>query len=219
MIQTTPLIGVKNGCIMQLMQPFVTVYLALCNIDKRLFCLNCSLCSSKSCDRHTERRAGNIAHAEFMAEFNRGRVTAMFTANTDVHIRSYAAAELTSHIHELADTVLVELCKGIVFVDLGIVIGIKELTGVVTAEAEGHLGKVVGTEAEEFSFLCNFVSRQSSSRNFDHGTDFVLEVDAGLADFFIGDGDNNVLNELEFLRSPTSGIMISGTIFQSGCFF
>ena len=36
-----------------------------------LLVLDCSLCSSQSCDRHTERRAGNIVQTDFVAELNR----------------------------------------------------------------------------------------------------------------------------------------------------
>ena len=46
------------------------------------------------------------------------------------------------------------------FVNLRLVIGGEELGRVVAAEAEGHLGQVVGAEAEELSFLSDLAGSQ-----------------------------------------------------------
>ena len=66
-------------------------------------------------------------------------------------------AQTDSQFDELAHAILIQLCEGIGLVDLGIVVGIQELAGIVTAEAESHLGQVVSAEGEEFSFLGDLV--------------------------------------------------------------
>ena len=58
---------------------------------------------------------------------------------------------------------------------------------------------------------------RAALRDLDHGTDLILQIECLLAAIsFIGGLDNNVLYVLKLLDvSPTSGIMISGTIFHS----
>ena len=46
-----------------------------------------------------------------MAEFNGGRIAAVFAADTDMHIGSYTSAELNCHFHKLTYADLVELCE------------------------------------------------------------------------------------------------------------
>src|SRR5699024_7833154 len=111
----------------------------------RLFlCLfDCSLCSGKAGNRNTERGAGNVIKADFVAELDRGRVAAVLTADAAVKGRAGSLTEFNSHLHQSADALLVKLRERIVFVNLLVIVSIEELTGVITAEAEGHLGKVV----------------------------------------------------------------------------
>ena len=123
-------------------------------------------------------------------------------------------------LHESANAVLVQLGEGIIFVNLGIVVGIQELTGIVTGEAEGHLGQVVGAEAEELSLLGDLVSGQSGTGDLDHGADLILQLHTGSGDLGIGRLYNGLLDVgFSSLTSPTRGIMISGRIFQSGWAF
>ena len=89
--------------------------------------------------------------------------------------------------NELADADLVEACERVALVDLLVVVRAEELAGVVTAEAEGHLGQVVGAEGEELSLRRDLVCGQSGTRDLDHGTDKVLHVGAGIGDELIGD--------------------------------
>ena len=130
-----------------------------------------------------------------MAELNRCRVAAVLAADTDVEVVVNGLAELDSHFHELANANLVELCEGIVLEDLSVIVSVKELTCVVTGEAVCHLSKVVCTEAEEVSFLSDFVSSESGTRNLDHCTNLVLEVDACSCDFSVSGFNNDVLND------------------------
>ena len=81
----------------------------------------------------------------------------MFAANAYVQVLSCTLAQFNGHIHKLADAVCVKTGKRIAFVDLAAVVRRKELACVVTAEAEGHLSQVVGTEAEELGLFCDFV--------------------------------------------------------------
>lgn len=62
-----------------------------------------SLCGGKTRDRYAIRRAGNIIQADFVAEFNRRRVSAVFAADTDVKLLICAFAEFNGGIHKLAD--------------------------------------------------------------------------------------------------------------------
>lgn len=73
----------------------------------------------------------------------------MFAADADVQLGINGFAELNCRFHELADACLIELCERIILEDLGVVISIEELAGVITGEAEGHLSEVIGAEAEE----------------------------------------------------------------------
>ena len=46
----------------------------------------------------------------------------MLAADTDVQIRVSGLAKLDSHLHQLADTGLIQFCKRIILVDLSIVV-------------------------------------------------------------------------------------------------
>ena len=89
------------------------------------------------------------------------------------------AAELDSHFDELADAGLVESGKRVGLEDLLLIVGVQELAGVVTGEAEGHLGEVVCAEGEELGFLGDLVGCDAGARNLDHRADLVFEVGAG----------------------------------------
>ena len=102
-----------------------------------------------------------------MAELDGDRVTAVLTADTAVHGGTDFLTQRYGHIHQLTNTVLIQLRERIVLVDLGVLVSGQELAGIVTAEAKGHLGQVVGAEAEELSFLRNVVCGQAGTP---HGT-------------------------------------------------
>ena len=123
-----------------------------------------SLCSGQTRDRHTERRAGHIVQTDLVAELYGAGVTAVLTADTAVQLGTGSFTVLHSHLHQLANAVTIQLGEGIVLKDLGVIVSVQELTGVITAEAVGHLGQVVGAEAEELSFFCHFVGGEASSK-------------------------------------------------------
>ena len=88
----------------------------------------------------------------------------MLAADAQLDVGAGLAAAFGSYLDQLANAVLIQLCEGIVFVDLSVVVSGQELACVVTAEAEGHLSQVVGAEAEELSFFCHFVGGEASSK-------------------------------------------------------
>ena len=104
-----------------------------------LLVLDCSLSSSQSCNRNTERRAGNIVQTDFVAEFNGGRVTAVFAADTAVELAVYRLAQFDCHLHQLANASLIQLSERIAFEDLSVVVSTEELTSIVTREAVSRL--------------------------------------------------------------------------------
>ena len=84
--------------------------------------LDCSLSSSKTSDRYTEGRAGYVVKSNAVAELNGCGVTTVLTADTNVEVGVYGTAEGYSHVHELANTGLVELCERIVLIDLAVIV-------------------------------------------------------------------------------------------------
>ena len=83
--------------------------------------------------------------------------------------------------------------------DLVLVVCAQELGGIITAEAEGHLGQVVGAEAEELGFLGDLAGSQGCAGDLDHGTDLILHINACSSNQFVCDLDHNVLDELQLL--------------------
>ena len=73
-----------------------------------------SLRRSKTSDRYTERRAGNVGEANVVAELDGSRVAAVLAADTKLDVRAGGLTELASHLNELAYANLVELCERIV---------------------------------------------------------------------------------------------------------
>ena len=123
-------------------------------------CLDSSLSSSKTSDRYTEGRAGYVVKSNAVAELNGRGISAVLTADTNVEVLVNRTSKGNCHVHKLTNTGGIELSEGIVLEDLGVVVSVQELAGVVTGEAEGHLSQVVRTEAEEVSVLSDLVSGQ-----------------------------------------------------------
>ena len=94
----------------------------------------------------------------------------MLAADAQTQVRGWSRGRSWAAILiSLANANLVQMLERIALVDLGVVVGSQELGSVVTAEAEGHLGQVVGAEAEEVSFLGDLAGGQGSTRDLDHG--------------------------------------------------
>ncbi len=122
-----------------------------------------SLSGSQTSDGHTEGAAGHIVQADLVAELDGHGVAAVLAADTVVQILAGSLCLGDSHLHQHANAGLIQLSKGIVLEDLGIIVSVQELACVVTGEAEGHLSQVVGAEAEELNFLRDLLSGQTCS--------------------------------------------------------
>ena len=174
--------------------------------DSLLFlALNGGLRGAQAGDGHPEGAAGDVVQADFVAEFDGGGIAAVLAADAAMQLRIGALAQLHGHFHQLANAHGVQTGEGIGFIDLVGIIGGQELAGVVAGEAEGHLGQVVGAEAEEVGFLGDFVCGQGGAGDFDHGAHFVGQLHAGFRDEGVRSLDHDVLHELVFLHFANQG--------------
>ena len=129
----------------------------------------------------------------------------MLAADAEVDVGSGLSALLHGDLDQLADAVLVKVCKRILLVDLGLVVVRKELAGIISGEAEGHLGQVVGAEAEELRLLCDLICKQSRSGDLDHRADVVLNVGILLLLHLLCSLADRVLDEAQLLDIADKG--------------
>ena len=130
-----------------------------------------------------------------MAELHGGGVAALLAADAQLDVRAGLAAQLAGHLHQTAHAHLIQLGEGIGLVDLPVVVAGQELAGVVAAEAEGHLGQVVGAEGEELGLLGDVVGGEGGTGDLDHGAHVVGHVAAGGLDEGLGGLVDNALDE------------------------
>ena len=121
----------------------------LLSISYIVLFLYCSLCRCQTCDRHAERRAGNVIQANIVAELDGSRVAAVLAADTKLDVRAGGLTELASHLNELAYANLVELCERIVLVDLLVVVRAEELAGAFSTLPGVDMGRVVAALAAD----------------------------------------------------------------------
>ena len=127
-----------------------------------------------------------------MAELDGLGIAAVFAADADLEVGAGFAALDGRHLDELADAVLIERGEGVLLEDsLGQVLG-QELVDVVAREAEGGLGEVVGSEAEELGLLGDLVGDQSGAGKLDHGADEVFDAVLLFGEDFLGDAADDV---------------------------
>ena len=67
-----------------------------------------------------------------MAELNGARIAAMLAADAQLDVGAGLAAKIDSHLHQLANAVLIEPGKRIGLIDLRIIISIKELYSILS---------------------------------------------------------------------------------------
>ena len=96
-------------------------------LELTLLFQNRSVSGRQTGDRHTERRAGNVVQANLVAEHDGGRIAAVLAADAELDVRAGLLAELSSHLNELADAILVKAGERIRLVDLLVVVRAKEL--------------------------------------------------------------------------------------------
>ena len=142
----------------------------------------------------------------------------MLTTDTNVQLRIYRLTKLDSHLHQLADTGLIQLSERIVLEDLGIIVSVQDLPA-----SSREKPKVIWVRSlvPKQKKSASLGSHQQSELlwGLDHGTYFVLHIYTGSCNLSISCLDNYLLNELSSFTSHTRGIMISGSTFQSGCAF
>jgi len=98
----------------------------------------------------TRRETAHVILADHMAEFDRARVTAMFTADTHFQRWASGATIIDGHAHQFAYTIPVELLEGFFGKMPSATILYQEVAlGIITAVTKGHLGQIIGTEGEE----------------------------------------------------------------------
>ena len=80
-----------------------------------------------------------------MAELHGRRISAVLAADAKLDIRPCLSALLRRHLNQLAHAVLIKSCEGIGFIDLALVLLVKEITFIVSGESKGHLLQVIGS--------------------------------------------------------------------------
>ena len=158
-------------------------------------------------DRNPERAAADVVEPCVVEQVDALRVAAMFAAHTELEMLLHAAAALGTDAHELANAVLVDGLERVALQQTLLEVrGHHAALDVVTAEAERHLGEVVGTETEEVGLFGDLVRAQRGARSFDHRADSDVglvphplqgRVDLGLhpaarqCQLFAGDGERD----------------------------
>jgi len=95
----------------------------------------------------------------------------MLAANAQLDIGAGGASAIGTDFDQLAHAFLVEGDEGVLFDDALLFIGLEEGSRVVTRDAEGGLGEIVGAEAEEFCLMCDVARAQGCAWQLDHGAD------------------------------------------------
>mmetsp|Transcript_36249 Transcript_36249/g.87480 ORF Transcript_36249/g.87480 Transcript_36249/m.87480 type:complete len:217 (-) Transcript_36249:1222-1872(-) len=105
----------------------------------------------------------------------------MFTTYTNFQRRFDRPTILDCHFYELTNTFSVNSDEWIVKQNSLRYICRKKRCHIISAVAESHLRKVVGTKGKEVCFFCNLMRSQGGSWNLYHSTDFEITC---LAPFF-----------------------------------
>ena len=158
------------------------------------------LCSGETRGQHAKWRTGDVIHAHFVAELDRGRVAAVLSTNSDFKAGSSFAAAFDSDLHQFPDTFLINHREGVLLEDAFREIGRQHFVHVITRKAECSLGEVISAEAEELRFLGDLACDQRGSRQLDHGSDEVMDFFAFLAENFLRHAPHDGCLVLHFLH-------------------
>src|SRR4051812_33592452 len=113
-----------------------------------------SLGGGETGDRHPERRAGHVVEPGVVEEGDRLRVAAVLTAHAELEVGVGLAAPLGALVHELAHAARIDGLERVALQQSLLDVGRHHAAlDVVAAEAERHLGQVVGAEGEEVGLL------------------------------------------------------------------
>ena len=157
------------------------------------------LSRGKAGKRDTERRAGNVVESNRIIEHDGGGIATGFAADTDEEVRTSRTATLNGDLDEFANAIDIDGLERVKFVDLALDVSREELRDVVTGEAHGELGEVVGAEGEELRIFGKVASTEGATRDFDHGADVIDELLALFGKFVFDSGDDGLLGPEVFL--------------------
>ncbi len=107
-----------------------------------------------------------------MEQGDRGRVPSVLATDPHLEIRLDRTGPLDGEADQCPDTVGIDAVEGIPRQEAVLEVGLHQTTfDVVPAEAEGHLGEVVGPEGEEVGLAGDLIGADRGSRGLDHGAD------------------------------------------------
>src|SRR5512133_2154723 len=129
-----------------------SLYLLLGVVNRRLGSRNAR-------DRHAERAAGDVLQAGALEELDRRWIAAMLAAHAEADVGARGLALVATHLHELADALLVDRDERFVLQDLLVDVLGQELACVIARHTEGGLGQIVRAEAEELGGLGELISQ------------------------------------------------------------
>ena len=114
-----------------------------------------------------------------MAEHHAGRVSTVLAADADLKVRILQPSRIHPHLDQRPHSEKVYRSEGVIGKYALVDIRAEELAfGVVPAESKGHLGQVVGAEAEEIRLLGDLTGGQRGPGRLDHGAEFVMDLDS-----------------------------------------
>src|SRR5215469_6025905 len=167
-----------------------------------LLFFNHHLSSRQTRDGHAERRSADVVHPYRVAELHALGGARMLTKNPYFELRTGFASLCNAPLHEHANALSVERLERVGGKHtrlLLIHVVRQEAAGVIAREAHGGLGKVVGSEGEEFGDFADFVGKQCCSRELDHSAYKVWQFDTGFLDEVIGYATGSLFEDPEFL--------------------
>ena len=148
----------------------------------------------------TERGAAHVVEADVVAELDGFWFSAVLAADAEFDVWSNSLGLFDGDLHELANAALVDAVEWIAGQDLLLDVWLEELVRVVSAEAEGHLGQVVRSKAEELGFHRDLVGGEGTAWDFDHRAEAVRNLDALLFDNRLGGSFESGLDDSQFVH-------------------
>ena len=123
----------------------------------------------------------------------------MLAADAELDVRAGTLAFCNSEADQAAYTVLVQTSERIGLEDLLVEVSLQNAAHVITGEAVGHLGEVVGAEGEELRFLGHIACGDCGTRRLDHRADHILHLQAGLLNQLVSLSLDNLLYEAQLI--------------------
>src|SRR5271163_4173564 len=116
-------------------------------------------------DGHSVRGARHVIEARLEEELDRLRISSVLPAHAELEVGLGATAPLDGVVDQLADTVDIDRLEGVALEQAGLEVGRHHPPfDIVAGKAEGHLGEIVGPEAEEVGLLGDLICSQSGTR-------------------------------------------------------